>query len=77
MKISQALRRSLSAVAILVLTLPLMAADKVWIIQTNSAGDSIHIIDAATNKVLAEVGRHGAKSWRTGLSRRQLDLRQQ
>ena len=66
MKSSQANRRCLAAVAILVLALPLTAADKVWIIQTNSAaGIPVHIIDAATNKVLAEVDgmerNHGAQ----------------
>jgi len=46
----------LKAVALVVmLTLPLMAADKVRIIQTNSAGDNIHIIDPATNKVVGEI----------------------
>ena len=41
----------------LVFTLPLTAANGtlVRIIQTNSAGDSVHIIDAATNKVIAEI----------------------
>lgn len=48
-------RLCLAALAILVLTLPLTAATKVWIIQTNSAGDSVHIIDTATNKVVAEI----------------------
>ena len=66
MNMSHAKRWCLAAVALLVLALPLMAADKVWIIQTNSAGDSIHIIDAATNKVLAEVDGiergHGAQA---------------
>ena len=81
MNMSQARRRSLAAVAILVLTLPSTTANpfgaaqeapnvnrgaKVWIVQTNSAGDSIHIIDAATNKVLAEVDGiergHGAQA---------------
>ena len=28
---------------------------KLRIIQTNSAGDNIHIIDAATNKVITEI----------------------
>src|SRR5215470_15620175 len=47
----------------LLLALPL-AANNVRIIQTNSAGDNVHIIDPATNKVVGvingiEVG-HGA-----------------
>ena len=36
----------------LLLALPLEAEDTVRILQTNSAGDNIHIIDAATNKVV-------------------------
>jgi YVTN family beta-propeller protein len=66
MHISHAKHRCLVAVAILVLALPLTAADKVWILQTNSAGDSLHIIDAATNTIVAEVGGiergHGAQA---------------
>jgi YVTN family beta-propeller protein len=55
----------LSAVALIVnCALPLSAQQKVRIIQTNSAGDNVHIIDPATNKVVGviegiEVG-HGA-----------------
>ena len=47
----------LAAFAALTLALPLTAANGglVRIIQTNSAGDSVHIIDAATNKVIAEI----------------------
>jgi YVTN family beta-propeller protein len=47
-------------------TLPSMAADanKVRIIQTNSAGDSVHLIDPATNKVVGVINgievNHGA-----------------
>ena len=57
---------SLGALAV-VLGLPLAAATgKVLIIQTNSAGDSVHIIDAATNKVFAEIPgierAHGAQA---------------
>ena len=51
----QMLRRYLPALAILVFTVPLAAADKVLIIQTNSAGDSVHIIDPATNEIVAEI----------------------
>jgi YVTN family beta-propeller protein len=58
---------SLAALAVLVFTLPLMAANgAVRIIQTNSAGDSVHIIDAATNTVVAEIPgierAHGAQA---------------
>lgn len=62
---SQALRACLTVlVGILVCTLSLTAAEnKVRIIQTNSAGDNVHIIDPATNTVVGiiegiEVG-HG------------------
>ena len=51
---------ALAAMAILALSLPLTAASgAVRIIQTNSAGDSVHIIDAATNKVIAEIPELG------------------
>jgi YVTN family beta-propeller protein len=53
---SVALRRWLTLPsAILVLTLPAAAADKVRILQTNSAGDNVHIIDPVTNKVVGEI----------------------
>jgi YVTN family beta-propeller protein len=58
---------SLAALAIILVGLPLTAAsDKVLIIQTNSAGDNVHIIDAATNKIVAEIPdierAHGAQA---------------
>src|ERR1700733_3713195 len=47
----------------LLLALPL-AASTVRIIQTNSAGDNVHIIDPATNKVVGVINgievNHGA-----------------
>ena len=51
--------------AILLFTLPLTAANnKVRIIQTNSAGDSVMVIDPVTNKVVGEIEgievNHGA-----------------
>src|SRR5438876_4903771 len=53
------LRRCLVALAaVAVCTLPLTAQEshrKVRIIQTNSAGDNIHIIDPATNKVVGVI----------------------
>jgi YVTN family beta-propeller protein len=43
---------------------PMAAADKVRIIQTNSAGDNVHIIDPVTNKVVGVISgievNHGA-----------------
>jgi YVTN family beta-propeller protein len=59
-------RWSLVAVAgVLLWTLPAMAAgNKVRIIQTNSAGDSVHLIDPDTNKVVGVISgievNHGA-----------------
>jgi len=59
-------RRCLESLAILSLAASLMAADpgKVRIIQTNSAGDSVHIIDPATNTIVGEIKdievNHGA-----------------
>ena len=45
-------------------TLSLSAQSKVRIIQTNSAGDNVHIIDPVTNKVVGEIkdieAGHGA-----------------
>src|SRR5213592_3640678 len=62
---TQAIRRCLLVIVGMALcTAPAAAQNKVRIIQTNSAGDNVHIIDPATNKVVAvingiEVG-HGA-----------------
>jgi YVTN family beta-propeller protein len=58
---------SVAAFVILLIGLPMSAATgKVLIIQTNSAGDNVHIIDAATNKIVAEVPdierAHGAQA---------------
>jgi YVTN family beta-propeller protein len=65
MTYTQASRWSLVvAVGILLCTLPSMAANRVVIIQTNSAGDNVHVIDAATNKVVGVISgievNHGA-----------------
>jgi len=52
------------AVGILLCTMPSMAANRVVIIQTNSAGDNVHVIDPATNKVVGVISgievNHGA-----------------
>jgi YVTN family beta-propeller protein len=46
----------LKPLAILILALPLTAAsDQVRIIQSNAAGDTIHILDSVTNKVVGEI----------------------
>jgi hypothetical protein len=53
--------------ATLLLTLSVSAQNKVRIIQTNSAGDNVHIIDPATNKVVGEIkdieAGHGADAF--------------
>jgi YVTN family beta-propeller protein len=41
--------------AIVVLSVSLSAQNKVRIIQTNSAGDNVHVIDPATNKVVGVI----------------------
>ena len=46
----------LTPLAILLLALPLTAAsDQVRILQSNAAGDRVHIIDPVTNKVVGEI----------------------
>jgi YVTN family beta-propeller protein len=60
-----AFRRCVTVAAAIVLcTLPVGAANKVVIVQTNASGDNIHIIDPATNKIIGEVSGievpHGA-----------------
>src|SRR6185503_4449917 len=65
MTIKHSIRLHLAVLAGIVLCATSLAAqNKVRIIQTNSAGDNVHIIDPATNKVVGvisgiEVG-HGA-----------------
>ena len=56
----------LAALVALALTFPTMvtAQGQVRIIQTNSAGDNVHVIDPVTNKVVGEISgierAHGA-----------------
>jgi YVTN family beta-propeller protein len=47
--------RWLMALAIVLLALPLTAHAQVRILQSNAAGDRIHIIDPATNTVVGEI----------------------
>ena len=59
------IRRCLAVFAgIVLLTLSVAAQNKVRIIQTNSAGDNVHVIDPATNKVVGVISgievNHGA-----------------
>ena len=54
-----------TSIGVLILATTLTAADgKVRIVQTNSAGDNVHLIDPATNKVVGEIKdievNHGA-----------------
>jgi YVTN family beta-propeller protein len=62
---SQTLRRLAIVTAGVLVTVPLLsAASQVRIIQTNSAGDRVTLIDPATNKVVGEIkdieANHGA-----------------
>ena len=56
---------SLAAVTILLLPIKAAAQDAVRIVQTNSAGDNVHIIDPTTNTVVGEITgierAHGAQ----------------
>ena len=49
--------RALAGIILCVASVSLAAAQgsKLRILQTNSAGDNIHIIDPATNKVVGEI----------------------
>jgi YVTN family beta-propeller protein len=58
-------RFALALVTVAALALPLAAQNRrAVIVQTNSAGDNIHLIDASTNKVVGEINgievNHGA-----------------
>jgi len=56
MKTMQVVPRCLTPLAIiLVLALPLVAQNTVRILQSNAAGDRVHIIDPGTNKVIGEI----------------------
>ena len=65
MTIQHATRRYLPVFgAIVLLTISVAAQNKVRIIQTNSAGDNVHVIDPVTNKVVGVISgievNHGA-----------------
>jgi YVTN family beta-propeller protein len=58
-------RRALTCFALLLLAAPLVSQTRrTVIVQTNAAGDNVHLIDAATNTVVGEIGGievpHGA-----------------
>ena len=56
MTTTHALRQSLAVLSALVLcTISLGAQQKLRIIQTNSAGDNVHVIDPVTNKVVGVI----------------------
>src|SRR6185503_19996632 len=57
--IQHATRRSLTVFgAMVLLTISVAAQNKVRIVQTNSAGDNVHVIDHATNNIaIARDGR--------------------
>ena len=55
MRTVHVVRCCLKPLAILLLTLPLAAQGQVRILQSNAAGDRIHIIDPVTNKVVGEI----------------------
>jgi YVTN family beta-propeller protein len=47
--------RCLAAATILLVPMMVAAQGTVWIVQTNSAGDNVHIIDPVTNTVVGEI----------------------
>src|SRR5215831_15313273 len=49
------IQRCLMILATLLFTLPLMAQNQVRILQSNAAGDRVHVIDPVTNKVVGEI----------------------
>jgi YVTN family beta-propeller protein len=55
MRTIDVVRCSLKPLAILLLTLPLAAQGQVRILQSNAAGDRVHLIDPVTNKVVGEI----------------------
>ena len=47
---------ALAVAAALLSPLPAAANDDdAWIVQTNAAGDNVHVIDPATNEIVAEI----------------------
>jgi len=59
-------QRCLMPLAVLLLALPLAAQNQVRILQSNAAGDRVHIIDPITNRVVGEIpgieSAHGVTS---------------
>ena len=54
---------------LMAMTLPLGAADKVRIIQTNSAGDNVHVIDPVTNKVYVSIKMAGSEVFKVAVTK--------
>ena len=55
MRTIDVVRCSIRPLAILLLTLPLAAQGQVRILQSNAAGDRVHLIDPVTNKIVGEI----------------------
>jgi YVTN family beta-propeller protein len=55
MRTDHIVQRGLMALAVLLLAAPLAYAQQVRILQSNAAGDRIHIIDPSTNRVVGEI----------------------
>ncbi|MBM3821144.1 MAG: YncE family protein, partial [Acidimicrobiia bacterium] len=55
MRTDHVVQRYLMALAVLVLAAPLAYAQQVRILQSNAAGDRVHIIDPVTNRVVGEI----------------------
>jgi YVTN family beta-propeller protein len=56
MSLKRALRRyGMIAAAVLLATLPVRAANKIVILQTNASGNNIHVIDPVTNKAIGQI----------------------
>ena len=55
MTITRAIRPCFTVLVGIVLCTAPLAAQKVRIVQTNAAGDNVHIIDPATNKVVGDI----------------------
>ena len=77
MRTVHVVRCCLKPLAILLLTLPLAAQGQVRILQSNAAGDRVHLIDPVTNKIVGEIPGIEIGPWRHGVTRRNPDLRQQ
>src|SRR4030095_13086035 len=55
MKTMDVVQRYLTPLAIALIALPLAGQNAVRILQSNAAGDRVHIIDPTTNKVVGQI----------------------